>query len=70
MLANNCSEQFVKISKQIDYLERLDLDSPTAIQISTWCSDQITWANKWHKISESELEILCNRMIELFGGLQ
>lgn len=60
--------QYQKISKKIDYLEKIDLESPTGIEISRWCSDQITWACKWKKITHAEMEELCRRMIDIFGG--
>ena len=60
--------QYQKIKKQIDRLERVDLESSTGIELSTWCSDQITWAYKWKKITHAEMEELCGRMIDIFGG--
>ena len=60
--------QYQKISKRIDYLERIDLESSTGIETSRWCSDQITWAYKWKKITKAEMEELCERMINIFEG--
>ena len=57
-----------KISRKIDYLERIGLESPTGIEISRWCSDQITWAYKWKKITHAEMKELCGRMIDIFRG--
>ena len=59
---------YQKISKQIDYLERINLDSSTGIELSTWCSNQITWAYKWKKITKEQMEELCKRMINIFEG--
>lgn len=60
--------QYQKISKKIDYLEKIDLESSTGIETSRECSDQITWAYKWKKITKAEMEELCGRMIDIFGG--
>ena len=60
--------QYLKISKRIDYLEKIDIESPTGIQLSKWCSDQISWAYRWKKLTYSEMEELCRRMILIFGG--
>lgn len=30
-----------------------------------WCCDCIDWLWKWRKITEEEMEILCNRMIAI-----
>lgn len=42
--------QYQKISKKIDYLEKIDFESPIGIETSRWCSNQITWAYKWKKL--------------------
>lgn len=60
--------QYQKISKQIDYLERIDTESSSGIELSRWCADQITWAYKWKKITYEQMSELCVRMIQLFGG--
>lgn len=61
-------DQYKKINKKIDYLERIDLESPTGLELSKWCSDQITWAYKWKKITYGQMKELCNRMVGIFGG--
>ena len=32
---------------------------------SYWCSETISWLWKWRKISEEEMQALCNRVIAL-----
>ena len=59
---------YQKISKKIDYLEHIDLESPMGIELSDWCSNQITWAYKWKKITSEQMEELCHRMINIFEG--
>ena len=33
--------QYQKISRKIDYLERIDLESPMGIETSRWCSNYL-----------------------------
>ena len=62
------SNHFDRISKRIDALQRLDLESPQGITLSQWCSDRITWAYKWKHITKEQMSQLCDRMIEIFEG--
>ena len=32
-----------------------------------WCCDTITWLWKWKKISEEEMESLCDRMVVIMN---
>ena len=59
---------YQKINNKIDYLERVDLESPTGQELSRWCSDHITWGYKWRKLTEEEMTELTARMINLFEG--
>ena len=59
---------YQKINSKIDYLERIDLESPTGLELSRWCSDRITWGYKWKKLTEEEMMELTGRMINLFEG--
>lgn len=60
--------QYDKIKKQLDLLKRYDQDSPQFIQLSTWCSNQITWAFKFKHIDEEQLNELCDIMISIQEG--
>ena len=33
----------------------------------SWCCDTITWLWKWKKISEEEMESLCDRMVVIMN---
>lgn len=60
--------QYDKIKKQLNLLSRYDTASPQFIELTTWCSNQITWAFKFKHISEEQLTELCDLMINIQEG--
>lgn len=50
----------------IKTLDRLERGLWTAVDIH-WCSDTITWLWKWRKITEEEMNVLCNRVIAILN---
>ena len=50
-------------------LTRLELgQSPT--HPITWVAERVVWCWKQHKITQGQLEVLCDRMIAYFEGPQ
>lgn len=60
--------QFDKIKKQMSHLYRLDRDSVQFTAISSWCSDRITWAYKFKKITYEEMSELTTAMVNILEG--
>ena len=50
----------------IDGINRLERGLYTTVNVG-WCCDTIAWLWKWRKITESEMESLCDRMIAIMG---
>ena len=49
-------------------IERLEQGKYTGGLDIDWCCDSITWLWKWRKITEEEMESLCDRMIAIMEG--
>ena len=60
--------QYEKIKKQMNHLYRLDSDSVQFMNISRWCSDRITWAYKFKKITYEEMSELTTSMVNILEG--
>lgn len=58
--------EYEKISRMIDRVYRLDRHSYNFTTDSMWCTDRITWAWKFKKITELQKDELVDRMIEIF----
>lgn len=54
--------EYQKISEAIERLENFKYP----IHSSDWCSDRITWAWKFRKITEAQKDELVDRMIKVF----
>lgn len=57
--------QYEKIKQQITYLRHLDNDSVQFMTITQWCSDRITWAYKFKKITYEEMSELTASMVDI-----
>ena len=64
MSSNN---QYSKINRWIEMLQRTDLESPQGIQLSMLISDRIAWATKFKKITSKQISELCDKMIEIYS---
>ena len=60
--------QYEKIKEQMNYLYRIDRDSPSFQSISRWCSDRITWAYKFKHLNYNQMVELTTEMTKLFKG--
>ena len=55
-----------RYERLLDTLDKLENYKYTGGLDVHWCSDTISWLWKWRKISEEEMETLCDRVIVLF----
>lgn len=60
--------QYEKIKGWMKQLYRLDRDSAQFTSMCTLCSDRISWAYKFKKITHPQMSELCEEMIKIFEG--
>lgn len=56
-------KEYQKIKSRIDAIK---IGSMRFMEDAGWCTDRISWAYKFKKITEQQMEELCERMVELF----
>lgn len=61
------------MKKQRNYYEEINKEikgyeeyKPYHTRTLSWCADRIDWCYKWKKITKSQMNELCERMIVLF----
>lgn len=56
-------KEYRKITSRIDALK---IGSVRFMEEAGWCTNRIVWAYKFKRITEKQMNELCERMIELF----
>lgn len=64
----NSTNKLYRYHLLIDTIEKYENSKyvPSNLGFS-WCCDTITWLWKWGKISEEEMESLCDRMVVIMN---
>lgn len=67
-MTTDAESMYTKIKNRMKYLYRLDPESSSFQNISSWCADRIAWSYKFKRITYDEMVELTTEITNILEG--